>query len=101
MPLPGEPLTENVPSLSSMSSGAASSLCATIARTLSTTLSDALAIASPPTASEREPYVSRPHGPWDVSPCMTSTACGSTPSLSATIWAKLVSSPWPCGDVPV
>ena len=38
-----------------MSSGAASSLWATIVRIFSTTLSVARAIASPPTASEREP----------------------------------------------
>ena len=55
MPLSGEPLTENFPSRSSMSSGAASSLWATIARAFSTTFSAARAIASPPTASEREP----------------------------------------------
>ena len=37
-PLSGEPLTENLPSTSSMSSGAASRLCAAIALTLSTSL---------------------------------------------------------------
>jgi hypothetical protein len=53
--LSGEPLTENFPSRTSMSSGAASSLWATIARALSTTFSVARTIDSPPTASEREP----------------------------------------------
>ena len=55
MPLSGEPLTENLPSASSMSSGAASSWCATIFFALSTTFAVARAIDSPPTASEREP----------------------------------------------
>ena len=32
---------------------------------------------------------------------MTSTFSGSTPSLSAAICANAVSSPWPCGLVPV
>ena len=53
--LSGDPLTENCPSRTSMSSGAASSLCATIRLALSTTLSVARTIASPPTASVREP----------------------------------------------
>ena len=55
MPLSGEPRTENLPSATSMSSGAASSSAATIALALSTTLSAARATASPPVASEREP----------------------------------------------
>ena len=54
-PLSGDPRTENLPSLSSMSSGAASSWWATIALTLAATLLAARAAASPPTASEREP----------------------------------------------
>ena len=54
----------------------------------SRTFSAALATASPPTESEREPYVPLPHGPWSVSPWITSTFSGSTPRLSATIWAK-------------
>ena len=97
----GEPATRNVPSASSMSSGAASSWCATIRLALSCTFSAARAIASPPTASDRDPYVFLPNGPVLVSPWITSTTAGSTPSRSATIWAKLVSSPWPCGDAPL
>ena len=54
-PLSGEPLTANLPSASSMSSGAASRLCAAICLALSTTLAVERAIDSPPTASEREP----------------------------------------------
>ena len=27
--------------------------------------------------------------------------CGVTPSASATIWAKIVAVPWPCGESPV
>ena len=55
MPLSGEPLTANLPSVSSMSSYAASSWWATIRRALSAILAVARATASPPTAVEREP----------------------------------------------
>ena len=55
MPLSGEPLTEYLPSASSMSSGAASSRCAAMRLALSATLSADWASDSPPTASEREP----------------------------------------------
>ena len=55
MPLSGEPLTENFPPASSMSSGAASSWWATIWRALSAILAVARASDSPPTAVEREP----------------------------------------------
>ena len=55
-PLSGEPLTANFPSsLSSMSSGAASRLCAAIFLAFSTSFAVERAIDSPPTASEREP----------------------------------------------
>jgi hypothetical protein len=84
-----------------MSSGAASSSAAQIRLALSWTRCDARTIASPPTDSEREPYVSQPQVPWSVSPWCTSTFCGSMPRMSPAIWAKLVSSPWPCGEVPV
>ncbi len=36
-----------------------------------------------------------PNGVWSVSPCTTSTSSGETPSSSATIWANVVSCPWP------
>ena len=55
MPRSGEPLTENLPSRSSMSSNAASSWWATIRRALSAIFAVARAAASPPTAVEREP----------------------------------------------
>ena len=72
-----------------------------IAFAFSATLSDARATDSVPTAVVREPYVPRPIAPVPVSPCMISTFSGSTPSLSATTWAIVVSWPWPCGEVPV
>ena len=53
--LSGEPLTWNLPSASSMSSGAASSSAAQIRFAFSWTFCAARAIASPPTESEREP----------------------------------------------
>ena len=101
MPLSGEPLTENFPSRSSMSAGSASSWWATMRLTLAWIFSAERAMDSPPTASDREPYVFRPSGPVEVSPCSTSTMSGVVPTRSATIWAKLVSRPWPCGEVPV
>ena len=55
MPLSGEPLTENLPPLSSMSSTAASSWWATILRAFSAIFAVARATDSPPTAVEREP----------------------------------------------
>jgi hypothetical protein len=36
-----------------------------------------------------------------VSLCTTWTSAGVTPSASATIWAKIVAVPWPCGESPV
>ena len=68
---------------------------------LVSTLSSARASAEPPTASERDPYVPMPKGIFEVSPCTTSTASISTPSLSAMICAKVVSWPWPWLWVPV
>jgi hypothetical protein len=85
--LSGDPLTWNLPSTSSMSSGAASSSAAQMRLALSCTLFAARAIASPPTDSDRDPYVPQPHGPVPVSPCTTSTFCTSMPSRSAAICA--------------
>ena len=51
----GEPFTEKVPPLNSMSPSAASSRCAAMRLALSSTLPVALWIATPPTTSEREP----------------------------------------------
>jgi len=36
-----------------------------------------------------------------VSPWTTCTSSMPTPNSSAAIWAKVVSSPWPCGEAPV
>ena len=49
------PLTVNLPSLNSMSSTLASSMCAAIGLAFSITLSAAAMTAMPPTASDREP----------------------------------------------
>ena len=59
------PSREKLPSASSMSSGAASSSAAHTFLAFSCTFSAARAIASPPTDSEREPYVPQPNGPVD------------------------------------
>ena len=53
--LSGVPDTVNVPSTNSRSSSLASSWWAAIVRALSTILSSALSMATPPTASERDP----------------------------------------------
>ncbi len=53
--LSGEPFTLNVPPTNSRSSSVASSWWAAILRALSITLSQAMAIATPPTTSDREP----------------------------------------------
>src|SRR4029453_1931209 len=62
MPFSGEPRTIHLPSRSSMSAGSASSWWATIALALSATFFAACAIASPPTASVREPAGARGRG---------------------------------------
>ena len=51
----GEPRTVNEPCSNSRSSSAASIWWAAMARALSSTLSSAIEMATPPTASEREP----------------------------------------------
>src|SRR5690242_352279 len=57
--------------------------------------------ALPPTAVPRLPNVPMPYCTTAVSPCTTSTSSIPQPSSSATICAKVVSSPCPCGDAPV
>ena len=84
-----------------MSAASASRLWATISRIFAEIFSAAWATATPPIDSEREPYVPRPIGPVAVSPWTTSTTLGSAPRRSATICAKPVSWPWPCGEAPV
>src|SRR5579863_7681832 len=58
-------------------------------------------IAVPPTAVERLPQVPMPYCTSDVSPWETRTSSISTPSSSPAICAKVVSSPCPCGEIPV
>ena len=53
-----------------------SSSCAAIVRAFSLIFSIAKCSATPPTDSEREPYVSMPSGVIAVSPCSTSTSSG-------------------------
>ena len=55
MALSGEPRTVNWPPANSRSSSAASSWCAAIFLALSITRSHAMSMATPPTASDREP----------------------------------------------
>ena len=64
----GEPLTENVPPVKSTSPSAASSRWAATLRALSTTFRAARCTATPPTTSDRDPYVSMPCGEDWVSP---------------------------------
>ena len=99
--LSGAPFTRKAPSAHSRSSSDTSSSCAAIVRAFSFTFSTARRSASPPTAAEREPYVSMPDRETAVSPCSTSTSSGVTPSPSATICDHDVSCPCPCGEVPV
>src|SRR5262249_56608621 len=65
------------------------------------TFSVAQASAAPPTAMPRLPKVPMPYCTTEVSPWTTNTSSIETPSMSATIWANDVSSPWPCGEMPV
>jgi hypothetical protein len=44
--------------------------------------------------------VPKPIGIAAVSPSEMTTAAGVTFRASATIWAKIVSMPWPCGHAP-
>ena len=51
--------------------------------------------------SPRLAPVPPPEGKRAVSPWRTCTSDGLTPRASATIWANVVSEPWPCGETPV
>ena len=55
----------------------------------------------PPTVAPRLPPVPKPCETAPVSPWITVTSSGVTPSSSATIWANVVAVPWPWGEVPV
>src|SRR5206468_7539131 len=61
----------------------------------------ARATAFPPTTAARLANVPTPCPMPSVSPPMTLTSSGVTPSSSAAIWASVVSSPCPCDGTPV
>ncbi len=69
----GAPLTWYLPSVTTTSSKAASSIEAAIRRARSCTFSAALIIAEPPTTRLRLPPVPKPIGALAVSPCRTTT----------------------------
>ena len=98
---PGAPTTPKPPSTVTTSSTAASSSEAARRRAFSRTSRAASASADPPSAVLRLPNVPIPWGAPCVSPWRTVTASGATPSSSATIWANVVSCPWPCALEPV
>ena len=87
-------VTTNSPSLKSTSSSLTSSILAATLFPFDIILSQALTIAVPPTVNDLDPYVPYPNGPLSVSPCEISIFSIGTPSLSAAIWANVVS--WPC-----
>src|SRR5437870_5006396 len=97
----GTPRTTNRSRSTTMSSAPASRSAAAIRRALSSTLSTDATRAGAPTAMERLPNVPTPAATMAVAPWRTATSSIATPRRSATIWAKAVSSPWPCGLVPV
>ncbi len=76
-------------------------MTAAMRRALFWTASAARKMAEPPTARLRLPPVPFPIGVFMVSPWRTTTLSNSTPRRSAMIWAKVVSWPWPCAEVPV
>ncbi len=57
--------------------------------------------APPDSTSERLAKVPKPYGVRSVSPWITRTLSGVTPSASATICASVVARPWPCGEAPM
>ena len=61
----------------------------------------AIISALPPVTVPRLPIVPCPIGVLLVSPWRTAILLKSAPSSSATIWAKVVSCPCPCGEMPV
>ncbi len=58
-------------------------------------------MAAPPTACDRLPNVPMPCLATAVSPWWMVMCSIGTPNWSASICAKVVSLPWPCGDAPV
>ena len=83
-------------SLSCASSRAAANLAI-----LAFTFVPASCSAAPPTACERLPNVPMPCFTTAVSPWWIVTCSSGTPNWSASICAKVVSLPCPCGETPV
>ena len=96
----GVPLTNTVPASMSRSSCAASSEWAATANTFSRTASVASRAAPPATTAVRLPPVPGPYGVDCVSAWTIVTSSKSTPRLSATICAIVVSTLWPWEVVP-
>ena len=65
------------------------------------TFAPAACSAAPPTVCERLPKVPMPCFTTAVSPWWTVTWSNGTPNWSASICAKVVSLPCPCGETPV
>ncbi len=84
-----------------MSAASASSTCAAIRSSLARSLRAASRHAPPEITSERLANVPQPYGVRSVSPWMTRTRSGVTPTASAMICARVVRNPWPCGLAPM
>ena len=98
----GTPLTRNLPSATSMSSAAASSLWAAIRLALSLILSsdiDQRRAADGEAAAAHRAVALR--GVAGVAVVDDDLRRSRRRCSSATIWAKVVSWPWPCGEMPV
>ena len=89
------------PSEKSSRSGSVLNLCAAIFFAFATIFPIAMCTAVPPTTRPRLPKVPTPCVTTSVSPCTTVTSSSPMPKASATICAKAVSWPCPCGDTPV
>ncbi len=84
-----------------MSSSDTSRRCAASFRALARILRDTIATAAPATGVLRDAYVPMPNGAVSVSPSSTTTSSAGMPSSCATIWAQVVSCPWPWLLAPV
>ena len=90
-----------VPFSKTRSLSCASSRAAANFAILAFTFPPASCSAAPPTACERLPKVPMPCLTTAVSPWWIVTWSSGTPNWSASICAKVVSLPCPCGDAPV
>src|SRR6185437_8716354 len=91
--------SQNLPSLNDVASHC--SRCAASLPAFVFSFWIAIYTATPPTASPRLPNVPIPYCTIAVSPWITVTSFTLTPSSSAAICAKEVSSPCLCGEAPV